>query len=186
MRNRLIPALAGFAITIAALATAAPAFAVTNACTSGDSGFCGGQVTSQAQPLELAVGVPAAQAKAGTGIVADTPGLNLREDWDMRNPADQPGSQVKIFKFAPRGIRTNLCVTEVGGTQSQLVLERCTGANNQRWTPNEQASGFNWVNQATGLALTAVSDSSGTPVQARSLGAGTGANKRWTFVGTAP
>lgn len=171
----LVPLAASLA-TAGLMAFAIPAGAVTNACASGDGGFCGGQSTVQAAPAALAVGAPAAQVKAGTPLVAVTPAVSLRQDFDQRNPVN-PVNNDKIFKWAPRGVLSNLCVTETGGTKSQLTLQRCVGSQNQRWTPAAQASGFNWVNDATGLAMT---NASGM-VQARSVGTGTALNKRWTF-----
>jgi hypothetical protein len=62
------------------------------------------------------------------------------------------------------------------------------GASHQIWRPeNVIGGGFVvWINEANGLALTAVGDFQDAPVQIRSVGLGTGANKNWAFVGTAP
>jgi hypothetical protein len=88
------------------------------------------------------------------------------------------GGPDKIFRWAPSGVPSNFCATVTGGTQTPVRLERCTGANNQIWSPTLQATGVNWINKATGLAMTNASGA----VQVRSVGTGTGLNKRWEFV----
>lgn len=157
------------------------ASAVTAGCTAGDSGFCGGQNTEQAAPAALAVPVFSGTTRAGEALVAVTPAANRRQDWDFRVPAtggSGTGGPDKIFRWAPSGVPSRWCATVVGGTQSPVRLERCTGATNQIFRPALQATGVNWVNVLTGLSLTNVSGH----VQVRSTGLGTALNKRWEFV----
>jgi len=177
-------ARAGLVLTIAPLAALAaalaPAGAVTTACSAGDSGFCGGQSTVQAAPAALSVqNIPG--SRAGQALVAVTPSATRRQDWDLRVPASGgsgTGGPDKIFRWAPSGVPSNWCATVVGFVQSAVRLERCTGSTDQIWRPAAQATGVNWVNVLTGLALTDVSGA----VQVRSVGQGTGLNKRWVFV----
>lgn len=158
------------------LLTILPAQAITVGCATLDGGFCGGQTTVQSTPAAMTVASSATDAKAGTGLVGTTPADSQRQDFDQRNPLN-PVNNDKVFKFAPRGVPTNLCVTDVGGVGSAVVLEHCNGSEAQRWQPVEQATGFNWINDATGLALTNVN---GT-LRVRPDGAGTANDKRWVF-----
>lgn len=177
-----IAALAALATAgLTALALALPAIADTVACnTHTIDPFCGGQNTEQAVPQALSVqGIPG--SRSGQALVAVTPAVTRRQDWDQRPPAaggTGTGGPDKIFRWAPSGVRSTWCMTDVGGPRSPVRLERCTGASNQIWSPVLEATGVNWVNRATGLALTNVSGS----VQVRNIGDGTGLNKRWVFV----
>lgn len=184
----LVP-LAASLTTAGLVALAIPAGAITNACGNAASDSCGGQKSAQTAPLELAVSGTIAGAAAGTRIVANTPGLNGHEDFLATPPASGgsgSGGPDKVFRFDPRGEvpSTNLAITETGGTQSQLRLERYTGARNQIWKPVTGTTGnVVWINQATGFAMRIIGDTSGSPVQARSAGAGTGANENFSPVG---
>jgi hypothetical protein len=86
-----------------------------------------------------------------------------------------------------------LCITatrDVAG--SRLWLQQCrigsAGGSHQVWRPvNVIDSGFRvYKNVANGLVMTLVGDSNGAPLQIRSLGSGTGANKNFKLVHTAP
>src|SRR6266516_4614390 len=185
--TRLAVLAAGLATPLALALPAA--HAVTRACTTGDGGFCSGQVSKQAVPLELAVAVSIAQVTDGTKIVASTPALSGREDWDIR-PAT---GSFRTFTFAPRGQPTNLCLTassDVPG--SQLNLRLCepgsVGSSHQLWHPDNILGGgyVVWVNAADGMAMTVAGDTPGSPVQVRAVGAGTGGNKNFAPVPTAP
>lgn len=176
MRYFAAPLAVAAGIGSVCLFTALPAQAVTVGCATLDGGFCGGQTTVQATPAAMTVNGPAGNAKPGTELVGTTPADSQRQDFDQRNPLN-PVNNDKVFKFAPRGALTNLCVTDVGGVGSVVVLERCNGGENQRWQPVEQDTGFNWINDATGLALTNVN---GT-LRVRPDGLGTATDKRWVF-----
>ncbi|HYA51082.1 MAG TPA: hypothetical protein VEG33_07910 [Streptosporangiaceae bacterium] len=62
------------------------------------------------------------------------------------------------------------------------------GSSHQIWTPvNVIGSGYRvYKNAANGLVMTLVGDSSGAPLQIRSMGLGTGGNKNFKFVHSAP
>jgi hypothetical protein len=178
-----IAALAALATAgLTALAIALPATADTVACnTHTIDPFCGGQNTEQLTPQALAVPVSHGGSRAGEALIAVTPAVTRRQDWDQRAPSSGgsgTGGPDKIFRWAPSGVPSVWCATDVGGPRSPVRLQRCTGANNQIWSPAIQAAGVNWVNKATGLTLT----NAGGSVQVRSLGAGTALNKRWIFV----
>jgi hypothetical protein len=183
--NRIRTTIAALAAAtgagLTALALALPATADTVACSTHTiDPFCGGQNTEQTVPQALSVqNIPG--SRAGQALVAVTPAVTRRQDWDQRVPASGgsgSGGPDKIFRWAPSGVPSQWCATETGGFRSAVRLERCTGANDQIWKPVLQATGVNWVNKATGLALTNASGS----VQVRSIGTGTALNKRWIFV----
>jgi hypothetical protein len=76
--------------------------------------------------------------------------------------------------------------------RSRLALEPCrigaSGSSHQVWRPvNVIDSGYRvYKNVANGLVMTLVGDSSGAPLQIRSMGSGTGGNKNFKLVQTAP
>jgi hypothetical protein len=173
----------GAALATGALALLAPvgAGAVTVACSTHTvDPFCDGQSTVQTVPQALSVqGIPG--SRSGQALVAVTPAVTRRQDWDARPPVSGgsgSGGPNKIFRWAPSGVRSKWCMTDVGGLRSPVRLEPCTGANNQIWKPIAEATGVNWISKATGLALT----NAGGSVQVRSPGDGTGLNKRWLLV----
>lgn len=184
------------AVVAALIAFAPNANAMTRACQTGDSGFCGGQKSIQAAPLELAVAVPISQVHAGTTLVGMGPAFNGREDWDARVPStggSGSGGPNKVFRFAPRGTPVNLCLTAISDVaRSAPALEPCVsgtaGSSHQVWSPQNVRNDGSvvWRNVANGLALTFAGDFQGAPVQIRSIGTGTGTNKNLVFVGTAP
>jgi hypothetical protein len=176
-----LAALATAGLTAGALALPTFASADTVACSTHTiDPFCGGQNTEQLVPQALSVqNIPG--SRSGQALVAVTPAVTRRQDFDQRVPTSGgsgSGGPDKIFRWAPSGVPSKWCMTDVGGLRSPVRLMGCTGANNQIWKPVLQATGVNWVNKATGLALTNASGS----VQVRSIGTGTALNKRWIFV----
>ena len=187
--TKLVLLAAGIATPIALALPAANA--TTTACVIGDGGHCGGAVSHQSTPLEIAVAVPVSQVRPGTLLIGMTPGFSARQDWDVRPPSG--GSSDRVFRWAPRGVRSPLCITatrDVAG--SRLSLQQCrigsAGSSHQVWKPvNVIDSGYRvYKNVANGLVMTLPSDSSGAPLQIRSMGLGTGGNKNFKIVRTAP
>ena len=187
--SRLALLAAGIATPIALALPAANA--TTTACVIGDGGHCGGAVSHQSTPLEISVAVPVAQVRPGTLLVGRTPAFSAGQDWDVRPPS--AGSSDRVFRWAPRGSRSPLCITatrDVAG--SRLRLEQCrigsAGSSHQVWRPvNVIDSGYRvYKNVANGLVMTLVGDSNGAPLQIRSMGSGTGGNKNFKLVHTAP
>jgi hypothetical protein len=174
------------------LALALPgASATTTACVIGDGGQCGGLISHQSVPLEIAVAVPVSQVGPGTRLVGMTPAFSAREDWDVRPPS--PGSSGRVFRWAPRGVRSPLCITASRDVaRSRPTLQQCqigaAGSSHQIWTPvNVIDSSYRvYKNAANGLVMTLVGDFNGAPLQIRSMGLGTGGNKNFKFVHTAP
>jgi hypothetical protein len=187
--TRLVLLAAGIATPIALALPAANA--ITTACVIGDGGHCGGAISHQSAPLEIAVAVPVSQVRAGTPLVGMTPAFSARADWDVRPPF--AGSSDRVFRWAPRGVRSPLCITatrDVAG--SRLRLQPCrigsAGSSHQVWRPvNVIDSGYRvYKNVANGLVMTLVGDSNGAPLQIRSMGLGTGGNKNFKIIHTAP
>jgi hypothetical protein len=190
---RVTTRLALLAVGIATpLALALPgANATTTACVIGDGGHCGGLISHQSVPLEIAVGVPVSQVGPGTRLVGMTPAFSAREDWDVRPPS--PGSSDRVFRWAPRGVRSPLCITASRDVaRSRPTLQQCqigaAGSSHQIWMPvNVIDSSYRvYKNAANGLVMTLVGDFNGAPLQIRSMGSGTGGNKNFKFVLTAP
>jgi hypothetical protein len=144
-----IAATAGFAVT---------AQASTTGCTGGVySGYCGTQ--KSAETTSMAWNVYQQTAKAGTKIIAYTPGSYQAEDFFTF--AYQGGS-TKVFEYAPNGVASNLCISEPAA-HAGLELRVCNGS---RWQ-QEQATAaatvtvngqdvqtFTWTNVATGDTIT--------------------------------
>jgi len=188
--------MTGLALLAAGIATpvalALPAAnAATSACVTGDRGHCGGLISHQSVPLQIAVAVPVSQVRPGTRLVGMTPALTARQDWDVRPP--NSGSSDRVFRWAPRGVRSRLCITATrDAARSRLTLQRChigaAGGSHQIWTPvNVIHGGYRvYKNSANGLVMTLHGDFSGAPLQIRSMGLGTAGNKNFKFVHTAP
>ncbi len=186
--TRLALLAAGIATPLALALPAANA--TTTACVTGDGGHCGAVISGQPVPLEIAVGVPILQVRPGTPLVGLTPAFSSREDWDVRS---LPGSSDRVFRWAPRGIPVPLCITAtLDLARSQLRLEQCrigsAGGSHQIWTPvNVIHHSYRvYRNVANGLVMTLSGDFNGAPLQIRSMGLGTGANKNFKLVHTAP
>jgi hypothetical protein len=62
-------------------------------------------------------------------------------------------SNAKLFEYAPRGHLSGLCVTEPRH-HSSLVLQYCNGSANQAWDATSVGNTFEWLNEATGDAMT--------------------------------
>jgi hypothetical protein len=62
-------------------------------------------------------------------------------------------SNAKLFEYAPRGHLSGLCVTEPW-RHASLVLRYCDGSANQAWDATQAGNTFEWLNEATGDAMT--------------------------------
>jgi hypothetical protein len=187
--TRLALLAAGIATPVALALPAANG--TTTACVIGHGGHCGGLISHQSVPLEIAVAVPISQVGPGTRLVGMTPAFSAREDWVVRPPFS--GSSDRVFRWAPRGVRSRLCITASRDVpRSRLTLQRCqlgtVGSSHQIWKPiNVIDSGFRvYKNEANGLVMTLHGDFSGAPLQIRSMGLGTGGNKNFKFIHTSP
>jgi len=168
---------------VALAAVSAPAGAVTSACSADP--FCAGQ-TAVSPSLAMAVASDTPASKSP--VVAAVPSASPRQDWDIRSPAN-PVNGDKIFRWAPNGVPSTgpaLCVSSpFVAVRSAIQLRKCNGSPYQQWTPVHpgEDGAVVWVNNGTGLALTEPPGTiPGTHLQARTVGTGTGNNKRWRYV----
>lgn len=175
--RRGLAAIGSLAVLGGTLLLAAPAGATSAQC--GNTPHCFGLLSAQASPLEIDTSGP---IHAGTPLVGHTPVFSSRGDWHVA----RFGQDVK-FRFAPLGVNSGLCITAVSDlARSRPRLEPCVngtaGSSHQLWLPvNVIDHGFRVLkNEANGLVLTIVGSSSGSQVQIRSMGLGTGANKNFT------
>ena len=151
-----------------------PASAATVACAGGTpDANCFGLATSQTTPLALSASVTS--PISGSPLVAVAPAFNRRQDFDISPAVSNP--DVFTIRWAPRGVLSNLCVTETGGLMTRVRLVNCIGTTDQHWRFVPRGPGFNVVNVLTGLAMTQVAGTN--LVQVRSVGTGTGLNKIW-------
>jgi hypothetical protein len=89
------------------------------------------------------------------------------------------GNNAKVFEWSPRGVASGLCM-DVSNNHAVPVLKHCSDTKlSQRWDAVQigDTNGFNWVNEATGTALTAPS-----AVQYVRLTLGNGSG--WTYDGS--
>jgi len=177
-RLKLLGSAFGLATVFGAVAAVVlgvlPASAATVACTGGaPDANCFGLATSQAIPLALSASVTT--PTSGSPLVAVAPAFNRRQDFDISPAVSNP--DVYTIRWAPRGVLSNLCVTETGGLMTRVRLASCLGTTDQHWRFVPRGTGFNVINVLTGLAMTQVAGTN--VVQVRSVGTGTGLNKIW-------
>ncbi len=70
-------------------------------------------------------------------------------------------SNAKIFEYAPKGHVSGFCVTE--GKNDALVLDYCNGSASQAWDATTSGPAYEWINEATGDAMTDGSKASSNP-----------------------
>jgi hypothetical protein len=151
-RTRRIIAAAGILSTagIASVAAATMAGAVTNQCAS--SPYC---YVPEVHGTNLVMSTSGYGAHNGTAIVVDH--QNSRSsDSDFlagRAPFPTPGVNGKLFEYAPKGHLSGFCVTEPRN-HAALVLQYCDGTLNQTWDATPSGSAGEWINEATGDAMT--------------------------------
>jgi hypothetical protein len=184
--RRAMAALGALAIAITGLVLFTPKASATSA-QCGNTPRCFGVLSNQAAPLEIDTNVSASQVHAGTPLVGHTPVFSTRGDWRVRT-FSSGGITVRKFRWAPNGVNSNLCITAVSDVpRSRPRLEQCVsgtaGSSHQLWRAlNIIDHGFRvYRNEANGLVLTIVGTASGSQVQLRSMGLGTGANKNFVL-----
>ena len=65
-----------------------------------------------------------------------------------RDPAN-----AKFFEYAPKGHVSGYCVSEPH-SHAALVLQSCNGSANQAWDATSTSGTYEWINEATGDAMT--------------------------------
>ena len=179
--RRMVAALGALAIAVTGLLLFTPKASATSA-QCGNTPRCFGVLSNQAAPLEIDTNVSASQVHAGTPLVGHTPVFSTRGDWHVTR------GQFRKFRWAPNGVNSHLCITAVSDVpRSRPRLEPCVsgtaGSSHQLWKAlNIIDHGFRvYQNAANGLVLTIVGTASGSQVQIRSMGLGTGANKNFVL-----
>ncbi|HEY2280801.1 MAG TPA: hypothetical protein VGI00_20780 [Streptosporangiaceae bacterium] len=62
-------------------------------------------------------------------------------------------SNAKLFEYAPKGKLSGFCVSEPK-SHAALVLRYCDGSANQAWDATQAGETYEWINEATGDAMT--------------------------------
>jgi hypothetical protein len=180
--RQVVAALGALAIAITGLVLFTPKASATSAA-CGNTPRCFGVLSNQALPLEIDTNVSASQVHAGTPLVGHTPVFSTRGDWHVAR-----FGMDRKFRWAPNGVNSHLCITAVSDVpRSRPRLEPCVsgtaGSSHQLWKAlNIIDHGFRvYQNEANGLVLTIAGTASGSQVQIRSMGLGTGANKNFVL-----
>jgi hypothetical protein len=161
---RRITVIAGLVLApVAALAVAvSPAGAAvatpvpTAGCHAGVyAGYCGIQTNGNGRSLKVVDD----STKPGT-LIRGLPDNRPDRGFDFYWFAYQGGT-AKIAEYAPRGVASDECMTEIPHAvipqtlrPRYLTLEPCTGNLDQQWTFN----GYGWANGQTGDVITIAQD----------------------------
>jgi hypothetical protein len=62
-------------------------------------------------------------------------------------------TNAKFFEYAPKGKQSGYCVSEPSH-HAKLVLRDCDGSANQAWDATSANGSYEWINEATGDAMT--------------------------------
>lgn len=151
-RPRRILAVAGVIATagFTTFATATMAGATTSACKSNP--FC---YTQEVHGTNLVMSVgknwgPSSNEKV---VVQKQDDHSTVSDFlDGLAPFPKT-TNAKFFEYAPKGKQSGYCVSEPHN-HSALVLRRCNGSDNQSWDAQPSGSTYEWINEATGDAMT--------------------------------
>jgi hypothetical protein len=169
-------------VAAAALAMSAPAGAATRACTESSTTH-NGVTANWCASQDLTGSVPLLQLsttnKAGlySPLTLKLAGENKQTDFQFFPVV--AGGSAKVFEWSPRGVASDLCM-DVSNNHAKPELKTCSAPKlSQRWDAVQigDTNGFNWVNEATGTALTAPS-----AVQYVRLTLGNGSG--WTYDGS--
>jgi hypothetical protein len=151
-RPRRVIAVTGIAATagFASFATATMAGATTSQCAF--NGFC---YTQEVHGTDLVMSVgntwgPSSNEKV---VVQKQDDHSTASDFlDGLAPFPKT-TNAKFFEYAPRGKQSGYCVSEPH-SHSGLVLRSCDGSANQAWDAQLSGSSYEWINEATGDAMT--------------------------------
>jgi hypothetical protein len=152
-RARRIIATAGILATAGAgsFATATMAGAVTNRCAT--SAYC---YVPEVHNTNLVMSASGNGAHNGTPIVVDPQNSRSSASDFLAGLAPfpvRPGDNAKLFEYAPTGHLSGFCVTEPRN-HADLVLQYCNGSPNQAWVATPTNGSYEWINEATGDAMT--------------------------------
>jgi len=129
-----VAALATFGATASASASVHPHS--TFGCQTYDASYCGSQ---QQNNNDWVWAVQNDNASAGAKIISQHYSTGREDqDFDMRNVSGLHGSggPDKQFRFAPDGVRTNLCIAATSiKVDGGLTLQACHNNANQEFSP---------------------------------------------------
>jgi hypothetical protein len=153
-------AVLGLGAPVAAVALSAPASADTAACAESvttHNGTTANWCASQEIPsLGLEVAVPNKGGVAYSRLTVKAAGENKQTDFQYFPPATPTAGNGKTWAYSPRGVNSGLCM-DVSNSGTLPVLKQCvTNKVSQQWDAEQIGSGdtYEWVNEATGTALT--------------------------------
>src|ERR1700761_3189516 len=150
--TRRIIAAAGVLSTagIASVVAATMAGAVTSHCAS--SAYC---YVPEVHGTDLVMSISGNFAHNGASIVVSHQNSHdsASDFLAGRAPFPIPGNNAKLFEYAPNGHLSGFCVTEAH-QHAALQLKYCDGSLNQAWDYTPSGAAGEWVNEATGDAMT--------------------------------
>jgi len=150
-RARRIIAASGI-VTLAgigSLGAATMAGATTSACKS--NGYC---YTQEVHNTNLVQSVGPGRPYPGEQVVVQKQDDHSTASDFLDGLAPFPKtSNAKFFEYAPRGQQSGYCVSEPH-SHAALVLRSCDGSSNQAWDATQVNNTYEWINEATGDAMT--------------------------------
>ena len=149
-RTRRIIAATGVLATagFGSLAAATMAGATTSQC--ANNAYC---YTQEVHGTKLVMSVGGQWAHNGTSVVVDKQSSKSTDSDFLAGLAPFPVTKnAKLFEYAPKGHLSGFCVTEV--KNDALVLNYCDGSANQAWDATPSGAAYEWINEATGDAMT--------------------------------
>ena len=150
-RTRRIIAAASILGTagIGSVAAATMAGATTSHCTA--SAWC---YVPEVHNTHLTMSTSGYGAHNGTPIVVQKQDSRSSAQDFLAGLAPFPTNyNGKLFEYAPKGHLSGFCVTEPRN-HADLVLRYCDGSANQAWDATSVGNTFEWINEATGDAMT--------------------------------
>jgi hypothetical protein len=151
-RARRIIATTGILATagLGSLAAATVASATTSQCAS--NGYC---YTQEVHGTKLVMSVGSYWGSpAGAKVVVQKQNDHSTASDFLDGLAPFPKvTNAKFFEYAPRGRQSGYCVTEPSW-HAKLVLRACNGSSNQAWDAEPSGPAYEWINEATGDAMT--------------------------------
>ena len=158
--SRRVIAAAGVLSTagIATMAAATMAGATTSQCVSNGNGYC---YTQEVHSTKLVMAYAGNYAHDGAPVVVEKQSNSSDADFLAGLAPFPTHSNAKIFEYAPKGHLSGFCVTEA--KNDKLVLNYCDGAANQAWDATTSGPAYEWINEATGDAMTDGSKAGNNP-----------------------
>jgi hypothetical protein len=143
----------------AVMVAQAPAQADTVACAQSvtthngnTNNWCGSQLIPS---LNLEISTPNKVAQYAR-VTVKAAGENKQTDFQWFPPSVPTPNNGKIAAWSPRGVNSNLCL-DIANNHAVPVLKTCVNTKvSQHWDAVQIGSGttFEWVNEATGTAIT--------------------------------